>query len=303
MPDHKSAHEPVPTEWETVWLISPYNCYQNTVSGDCFNQSLHSQAPRHPLKQDRTAKKLPLENKTYLCILMADYDSTTPLYDFLPNYWQDPDRGKIPFAWGINPNLLETYPDVIAYFYSTASPADTFTADASAAGYMNPNRVRKEYLPLFVKHNRRFYREADMDLSPMVLDWDEPTPDVKDAFRQFSPNGFATIVIDYHNNGGKHPKPHVWKGMPVTELLNDVGQISNPERSAVAMARAIQARGSKSPGFYFFRIVWTGPTHVAKTLAALRKNLPDLNLEVLSPHDFFALFKEFHERREKRSGP
>jgi hypothetical protein len=31
MPDHKSAHEPVPTEWETVWLISPYNCYQNTV--------------------------------------------------------------------------------------------------------------------------------------------------------------------------------------------------------------------------------------------------------------------------------
>ena len=47
MPDHKSAHEPVPTEWESVWLISPYNCYQNTVSSDCFNQSLHSQAPRH----------------------------------------------------------------------------------------------------------------------------------------------------------------------------------------------------------------------------------------------------------------
>ena len=23
MPDHKSRHEPVPTEWETVWLISP----------------------------------------------------------------------------------------------------------------------------------------------------------------------------------------------------------------------------------------------------------------------------------------
>ena len=49
MPDHKSAHEPVPTEWETVWLISPYNCYQNTVASDCFNQSLHSQAPRQPL--------------------------------------------------------------------------------------------------------------------------------------------------------------------------------------------------------------------------------------------------------------
>jgi hypothetical protein len=298
MPDHKSAHEPVPTEWETVWLISPYNCYQNTVSSDCFNQSLHSQAPRQPLKQNRTAKKLPLENKTYLCILMADYDSTTPLYDFLPNYWQDSHRGEIPFAWGVNPNLLDTYPDLIAYFYSTASAADTFTADASAAGYMNPNRVRKEYLPLFVKHNRRFYREADMDLSPMVLDWDEPTPEVKDAFRQFSPNGFATIVIDYHNHGGKHPKPHVWKGMPVLQLLNHVGQISDPEQAAVAMAAAIKENGNQPPAFHFFRIVWTSPTHVAKALAALRKNRPDLNFEVLDPHTFFALFKEFKEREK-----
>ena len=24
MPDHKSAHEPVPTEWESVWLMSPF---------------------------------------------------------------------------------------------------------------------------------------------------------------------------------------------------------------------------------------------------------------------------------------
>ena len=83
-PDHKSAHEGVPTEWETVWLMSPFNCYQNTISSDCFNQSLHSQAPRRPLKQRSAAKPVALENKAYICILMADYDSATPLYDFLP---------------------------------------------------------------------------------------------------------------------------------------------------------------------------------------------------------------------------
>jgi hypothetical protein len=26
-----------------------------------------------------------------------------------------------------------------------------------------------------------------MDLAPMVLDWDEPEPEVKDAFRKFAP--------------------------------------------------------------------------------------------------------------------
>ena len=299
MPDHKSAHEPVPTEWESVWLMSPYNCYQNTISRDCFNQSLHSQAPRKPLQQHRAAKTVPLENKAYLCILMADYDSATPLYEFLPNHWHNADRGKTPLAWGINPNLLETYPDLIAYFYSTATAADTFTADASAAGYMNPNRVRKEYLPLFVKHNQRFFREADMDIAPMVLDWDQPSPDVKDAFQKFAPGGFATIVMDLHGTGGKLPEPHVWKGMPVVELINDTCNFASADQTAAAMAHAIKARGNPTPGFYFFRIVWVNPTNIADTLTAFRKQRPDLDCEVLDPHTFFALFKESQARQQK----
>ena len=303
MPDHKSAHEPVPTEWESVWLMSPYNCYQNTISSDCFNQSLHSQAPRKPLKQQRAAKKIPLENKTYLCLLMADYDSATPLYEFLPNHWHNADRGKVPFAWGINPNLLETYPDLIAYFYSTASPADTFTADASAAGYMNPNRIRQEYLPLFVRHNRRFFREADMDIAPMVLDWDEPSPAVKDAFRQFAPAGLATIVMDLHGNGGKLPAPHVWKGMPVLELINDTCNFASATQTAAAISHAIKARGNQTPGFYFCRIVWVNPAQISDTLAALRQQRPDLNFEVLDPHTFLALFQENQKRLATRKAP
>jgi GxGYxYP putative glycoside hydrolase C-terminal domain/GxGYxY sequence motif in domain of unknown function N-terminal len=291
-PDHKSIHKGVPTEWETIWLMSPYNCYQNTISSDCFNQSLHSQAPRQPLKQHRVAKSLPLENKAYICILMADYDSATPLYDFLPKRWQNADRGKIPLAWGINPNLLETYPDLIAYFYSTATSNDTFTADASAAGYMNPNRVRKEYLPLFVQHNQKFFREADMTIAPMVLDQDQPSPDVKDAFTQFAPDGFATIVDDTHGTGGRFPDPQVWKGMPILELLNHTCNAEVPEQTADIMASVTRGRPSQSPGFYLFRIVWKNPTYIADTLATMHRKNPDLNFEVLDPNTFFALFKK-----------
>ena len=191
------------------------------------------------------------------------------------------------------------------------SPADTFTADASAAGYMNPNRIRKEYLPLFVRHNQHFFREADMTIAPMVLDWDQPSPDVKDAFRQFAPDGFATIVIDMHGAGGKFPAPQVWKGMPVLELINDTCNFAGAKQTAEIMARAIKDRGSKMPGFYFFRCVWVNPTDIAHTLAALRRKHPELNVEVLDPHTFFALFKKsqrtggqsnrpLSERRRKR---
>ena len=301
MPDHKSIHETVPTEWETIWLISPYNCYQNTITSDCFNQSLHSQAPRQPLQQHRTAKPVPLEKKAYLCILMADYDSATPLYDFLPKHWQNAGRGKVPLAWGVNPNLLETYPDLIAYFYSTMSPADTFTADASAAGYMNPNRIRKEYLPLFVRHNRQFFREADMTIAPMVLDWDQPSSDVKDAFRQFSPDGLATIVQDMHGGGGRFPDRQVWKGMPVIELLNDTCNCKVPGQLADIMANAIKGRGNILPGFYLFRCVWTNPTTIVDALAALRRKHPELAIKVQDPHTFFALFKKSQEQRSNQS--
>jgi len=291
---HPSRHDPVPTEWESVWLMSPYNCYQNTVSSDCFNQSLHSQAPRRPLAQQPTAEPIAIENKTYLCFLMADYDSSTPLYEFLPNHWENEDRGKLPLAWGINPNLLDTYPDLIAYFYSTATPNDTFTSDASAAGYMNPNRIKPENLPLFVAHNQRYFREAAMTIAPMVLDWDQPSPEVKDAFRQFAPDGFATIVMDLHGTGGAGPPTHVWKGMPVTNLINDACNFSDPETAAATLSAAIDRQGDSPPSFHLFRVVWVSPTSILETLAALRKLRPDLDLQVLSPHTFFALLGQHY---------
>jgi hypothetical protein len=290
IPGFASKHEPVPTEWETVYLISPYNCYQNTVSSDCYNQSFHSQAPFKPLKQARPAPVGAVENKTYVCILMADYDSATPLYDFLPKHWDDPNRGKLPLAWGINPNLVETYPDIVTHLYQTATPNDHFTSDASAAGYFNPNRVKPEYLPLFARHNKRFFEETDMTIAPMVLDWAEPTPAVKDAFAQFAPGGFATIVMDMHTNIGGPPKPHVWKGMPVTELLNHTCNYASPKQTADAMYTAMKEHGIKNPAFHFFRIVWVGPTAVMDSLDVFRKEHSDIPIEVLDPYSFFALF-------------
>jgi hypothetical protein len=298
-PGHKSAHQGVPTEWETVWLMSPFNCYQNTISSDCFNQSFHSQAPRQPLKQRSVVKAIALEKKAYVCILMADYDSATPLYDFLPNHWHNADRGKTPLMWGINPSLLETYPDIIAYFYETASPADTFAADASAAGYMNPNRIRREYLPLFVRHNQQFFREADMTIAPMVLDRDLPSREVKDAFQQFAPDGFATIVADVLGARGKYPEPQVWKGMPIMELLNDACNSKESGQLANIFANAIKSRGNVFPGFYLFRTVWVSPTTITDAVATLRRQHPDLNIEVVAAREFFALFKKSQERQGK----
>ena len=296
MPDHPSAHDPVPTEWESVYLMSPYNCYQNTAASHCFNQSFHSKAPTGKFQQNKKAKDTKLANKTYLCILMADYDSTTPLYEFLYQFWNDPKRGEMPFIWGINPNLVETYPDIIEYLYHTASPNDYFGADASAAGYMNPNRIYPEHMELFVRHNKKFYDRLDMTLSPMVLDWDEPSPSVKDAFLRFSPDGLAAIVIDFHEGKGKHPQPHVWKGMPVLELHNGTAAMESPEPNSKHMSGHIPASDAGKTSFHFFRIVWTSPSDAIKTVELVKQMRPELDIEVLDPYTFFKLFKAYYNQ-------
>lgn len=301
VPGHQSTHEPVPTEWETVYVISPFNCYQNTVASSCFNQSLHSQAPRAPRTQSRPVVNAEVKPKQYICVLMADYDSATPLYDFFPSHWDDAGRGKLPLIWGINPNLVETYPDIIEHAYRTASPNDHFGADASAAGYFNPNRVRPEYLPLFVRHNRKFYRELDMTMSPMVLDWDQPTAAVKDAFAKFSPDGFATIVMDMHTGVGTVPKDHNWKGMPVTELMNDACNFAGVDETARIMYNALHYRGVKSPGFYFYRIVWTSPSDVQASVEKLKKDHPELDIEMLDPYSFFAKMRAYNRGKEGKT--
>ncbi len=291
---HPSNHDPVPTEWETVYLISQYNCYQNTVASSCYNQSFHSHFEIADLKQNRPSNYLTYQNgNTYVCILMADYDSSTPLYDFLVNYWNDPKRGSIPLLWGINPNLIETYPDLVSYYYETQTPNDYFAADASAAGYMNPNRIQEEYLPLFVEHNKFFYEKLDMTISPMVLDWDKPTDAVKDAFVEFSPDGYATIVMDLHNTGGVSPRPHVWKGMPITNLINVVGQISNADEAANAMSSVIPSASQNIFPFYIFRIVWSSPSQVINAINSLKNKRNDLNIKVVDPYNFFSLFKNY----------
>ncbi len=298
-----SKHDPVPAELESVWLISPYNVYKSSISAGSFNQSFHSQAPRQPLKQYPTPVAVTgVEKKAYICVAMADYDSSTLLYDFLPKYWENKDRGKLPLAWGVNPNLVETYPDLMAYFYETATPDDTFVSDANAAGYIVPNRVRDDSWPLFVEHNKKFFEETDMTIAPMVIDFDEPIPAAKDAFAQFAPDGMGSVVCDTHGGGGMPPAPHVWNGMPVMEMINDASASYGPgfvfigaEKLAKIMSDTITSRGNKQPGFYMYRITWITPEDMADTMKALRAMRADLNLELLDPGAFMKLFKEHHK--------
>ena len=138
-----------------------------------------------------------------------------------------------------------------------------------------------------------------MSIAPMVIDFDEPTAGVKNAFAQFAPDGFGSHVWDVHNKGGKSPRPQVWKGMPILNIVNDAslifdgaGNFLGSNHAADLLSGAISCRGSKEPGFYLFRIAWLNPANIMETLKTLKKKRPDLHIELLDPRSFFALYKK-----------
>lgn len=295
-----SKHETVPTEWEYVWVISHYNGYHNTCIEWSWNESFHSQyTGAQQLTSNRPEEYLDLEpNTTYLCFFMADYDSTYPLYRFLQDFWADPKRGELPLAWGINPSLLDTYPDIIEYYYDTATPNDYFTSDASCAGYINPSRIRDEFWDLMIDHNVKYFERADMTIAPMVLDQDRLDEQSLEAFYQFAYDGVATIIIDQHGKGGSQAPAGMYEDMPTDKLDN-----SFPTNSTDAAMRAVEnvvrhgynrTLGRKASGssLSLMRCVWVGPSYICEVVDKYKAAHPDENVVVVDIYNYFNLLRQ-----------
>ncbi|MBE6660311.1 MAG: hypothetical protein E7605_02795 [Ruminococcaceae bacterium] len=298
--NYLSKHETVPTEWEYVWLISAYNGYHNTCIEWSWNESFHSQYDgAQQLENNRPEELLDLEeDTTYLCFFMADYDSTYPLYRFLQDHWADPRRGELPLAWGINPNLLDTYPDIIEYYYETATPNDYFTSDASAAGYFNPSRVPDETWDIMLEHNIKYFERADMTIAPMILDQDRLDEQSLEMMSQFAPDGLSTIIIDQHSQGGSQAPAGMYGDTPTDRLDNSFNS-SSVETGAASLENIVRYGYNRKLGatksgssLSLIRVVWKSPSYICEVVEAYKDAHPDENVVVVDIYNYFNLLAQ-----------
>ncbi len=282
------------SEWEQVWLMSPWNFYQNTVTNDVYNQTVHRWAPSGSLKQGRPKEKKKLENKAYICMQVCDMDSTTPLYDTMIGLWHDPRRGELPLAWGLNPNLSGVFPDLFAYFYETRTDGDYFCADAAAAGYFNPVAVPEKNWPTVVRHCKYWYDRTDMTISGMVLDADHPSKKVLQNFAKFSPDGFASLVTNYHGGKNLRLDLQVFNGMPLTYMTVGVCDwLGSAEKTAAALTDCYFRRmNPRKPEFLYYRLCYRKPGEMYDLFYELQRQNPELTLEMVDPYTYFDLIRQ-----------
>ena len=182
-----------------------------------------------------------------------------------------------------------SYPDLVSYFYETRTENDYFCADASAAGYFNPSRILEKHWDMVTEHNRRYYEKLDLSLSPMILDWGPLSTKVKEEFRKFSPDGIATIVCDFHNEGARPESRHVFEGMTVDRLYNGF-DTSSSDAGAWSLHQGLTTTGKQTgPQFLLVRAVWTSPTLICESVEKLQKMCPELDIEVVDMYTYFDL--------------
>ncbi len=115
---------------------------------DCANLSVHS-GIRAPKPRQKVVRAPRLQgNKVYLAFILSDGDNLPVLTNSnFPQLWKDPLRGKIPISWTISPSASILLPDVMQYYYTTATPGDSFLAAVSGVGYTYPDSYGKRFRP------------------------------------------------------------------------------------------------------------------------------------------------------------
>lgn len=297
---HCGQPDGVISEWEQVYIMTPYNFYQNTVANDVYNQSFHKWAPFAPLKQGRPKTRKKLENKVYFCMQVCDMDSATPVYDTMIALWHDPRRGELPLAWGINPNFCEVFPDLMKYFYDTRSENDYIVADSSGAGYFNATRVPSENWPTVVAHNKRWYDHADVTISGMVLDGDHATKEVLTNFAKFSPDGFCSLVSGFRGGKNLRLDRQVFDGMPVSYMAKGVCDwLETCEATAEALNRFYFHKMSPTrPEFLYYRLCYRNPSDMFDLYRELQRTNPNLDIELVDPYTYFDLVRQESEIKD-----
>jgi hypothetical protein len=130
--------------------------------------------------------------KYQVVFMLSEGDTMKGPLPFFYGSWMDPDRGTIPFNWGINPLMAERFPAMLDYYYDTATDQDCFFAGCSGAGYCYPDFMPN--VEEFAEMTARYCELADVDCIDL---WGARTEDARVRYGQ------AAQPLSLSANGGQ----------------------------------------------------------------------------------------------------
>ncbi|MDR3345232.1 MAG: discoidin domain-containing protein [Oscillospiraceae bacterium] len=214
-----------PDEPKGISFASAYGVM--TIASDFYlNYTVYSGMSKELTIPQVPAKPALDNGKIYVSLLLSDgdniqYDQGAMLIDRL---WNSPDRGKVPIGWTASPVMLDAGPQILNYYYQTATPNDVLICGPSGLGYSTSaewpgETFTRQYGALT---NDYFERSA----FNVITVWQELSGKKADWFTQSMPSllglttqGFSGLKIRHTSTN----VPVVWLG---SDAVNSLGGMS-----------------------------------------------------------------------------
>lgn len=167
-----------------------------------------------------------LENKKiYVMLLLSDGDNIQ--YDqgaLLANrLWNSPQRGEVPIGWTASPVMLDAGPQLLNYYYQTATENDVLVCGPSGLGYSTSAQWPNDAFT--AKYGRLTNGYFERSAFNIITVWHELTRKNAELFTQDFPAllGLTTqnVALKIRHSGNNTPM--VWLGSGFTGLAYESG--------------------------------------------------------------------------------
>ncbi|HVU57259.1 MAG TPA: discoidin domain-containing protein [Puia sp.] len=122
-----------PEERSGVGLGTKYGIA--TIAADFFENATLFAGQSQNMRLPAVPAMPRLENKIYVTFFLSDGDNIQYCQHALAKLWNDTSRGIIPINWTISPALVDVCPQILNYYYRTATENDCFASGPSGVGY------------------------------------------------------------------------------------------------------------------------------------------------------------------------
>ena len=286
-------HPDVATEWEFVALLTSYNMGNDADAAfGLANGSFFQHMPKVSKEEAKFQDTEPIEydkKKTYIAILMLDYDGSAWLNQMIPSIYDDQTRGKMALNWCFNPVLNERIPHVFKYVYDRRTPNDYLGFSGDGAAYIQPDsllhrkgRIKESGISYYESFARELNERYGIEYNVFYID-DSFDKEWAKMVARITPKGFGfncrinSQLID---------------GTPVNFVeMFHIAQVNALDKRLEELYKnSIEGQYTKAQ-LHSMRCILIPPHKIYAIVERLNKKYPDAKVEFIDIPNFYRLLK------------
>ena len=222
----------------------------------------------------------PLQNKIYVSITLSDGDNVQYMQHALYLNWQSSARGKVPIGWTVQPLAADFDPQMLNYYWTTATTNDCLVAGPSGAGYTRINYWSAANVTSYSKASNRYLQHDGIRVATVWLTVSSATGNT------YATNCPALLGADDYQDGYYMRS---YSGTPFAGFPANANYASTVSNLLAAITNTVSSWNGSAPMFVSVEgDAWNLKPADCQTFASSLNT----NFVVVRPDHLFLLYRE-----------